>query len=217
MDREQDETVLHITAQYAEEARVGQEPRLSDYLARYPQHAAAITNFVTYYHSVEADVPHLSAEDGRIPQLSEDFRIAIEYVTKRVGQSGTEAVGPNTSLLRTLNTERLPLRQLASTIGLSKDIVTKLDQRKIDPATLPGELFQLLERVLHQPIRTLQTYFGLPPRQQLAEAPAVYQVEEASKAATVQRQSFREAIEQSKELSAQQKYAWLYTLDEEGL
>lgn len=39
MDREQEEAILRITAQYVAEVRAGQEPKVSDYLARYPQFA----------------------------------------------------------------------------------------------------------------------------------------------------------------------------------
>jgi hypothetical protein len=62
--------VLRITASYVAEVEAGLHPRLSDYLARYPQYADAIADFVAYYHAVEADLPpadevsHLAAEKG---------------------------------------------------------------------------------------------------------------------------------------------------------
>src|SRR2546421_13017191 len=57
MDREQEEAILRITAQYVDEVRAGQRPKVSDYLARYPQYAAEIADFVAYYHTVEPPPP----------------------------------------------------------------------------------------------------------------------------------------------------------------
>src|SRR5262249_30289942 len=83
MDRQQEEDVLRITAQYVAEVQAGQQPRLSDYLVRYPHYADAITDFVTYYHAVEADLPleavseacgaHFNSFEptGELPELSE--------------------------------------------------------------------------------------------------------------------------------------------------
>ena len=46
MNREREHALLRITAQYTDEARAGQHPKLGDYLARYPQYADEITDFV---------------------------------------------------------------------------------------------------------------------------------------------------------------------------
>jgi hypothetical protein len=61
MHKEQDLALLHITAQYVAEVQSGQQPRLSDYLARYPRYADAIADFVAYYHAVEEEVPSTEA------------------------------------------------------------------------------------------------------------------------------------------------------------
>ncbi len=53
MHKEQELSLLHITEQYVAEVQAGRQPRLSDYLARYPRYADAIVDFVAYYHAVE--------------------------------------------------------------------------------------------------------------------------------------------------------------------
>src|SRR5258706_10143065 len=94
MSREEEEAVLSITAHYVEELREGRQPRLSDYLLRYPQYADAITEFVTYYHALEVEVPveapAASKEVSRASMLtlSEGSRMAMERDWHRLSQAG---------------------------------------------------------------------------------------------------------------------------------
>lgn len=87
MNREREHALLRITAQYTDEARAGQHPKLGDYLARYPQYADEITDFVAYFHAFEEDMAiggtieaatEASIEDAAYPQLLEGFHIAAE-------------------------------------------------------------------------------------------------------------------------------------------
>ena len=217
MDREQEESILlRITEQYVEEVRAGRTPVLSDYLARYPQYADEIADFVAYYHAFEADVP---AETGAIPALSEEFRIAIDSAYERVLGSESAPTNKMQTLLVTASKERLTLSQLASKLGLSIDIAAKLEQRKIKPSSLPGELYTRLSGALQESLGALQAYFEVPleqvvPMQQVAEAQAAYQVE---REAGRQAQSFREALEESEQLSEEQKRDWYKALKREGL
>lgn len=221
MDRAQEEVVLRITAQYVAELQAGRQPRLGDYLARYPQHAGAISEFVAYYHAVEADLPGeaLSEQDqllaSSLPQLSDSSRMALEYAWKRISPRELAPGNINTTLLVVANKQGLSLSQVASEAGLSDDIVEKLlsVQPTIKAATIPQEVFRRLARVLHQPLDAIQAYFGLANRLQVAESSTVYD----TGAQDVQEQSFREAIEQSDQLSDEQKAAWWDILVSEGL
>src|SRR5438128_2145692 len=72
MDREQEEAVLRITAQYVEEVQAGQQPNVSDYLARYPQYAKKIglaVDIVTKleHHTIKAS----SIPRGLLNRLAE--------------------------------------------------------------------------------------------------------------------------------------------------
>jgi hypothetical protein len=83
MDREQEEAVLRITASYVAELEAGLHPRLSDYLARYPQYAEAIADFVAYYHAVEAELPPAGEVSQVAAERSESSDEKIVYMQQR--------------------------------------------------------------------------------------------------------------------------------------
>jgi len=231
MDRQQEEDVLLITAQYVAEVQAGQQPRLSDYLVRYPHYAEAITDFVTYYHAVEADLPveYLSSRQvppftassvGELPQLSETSRAALEQAWKHIEQHERVPTKLDTTLLTIASKRGLSMSQLADKIGLSSDIVEKLAGTRllIDPATIPQEVLRRLKHVLHTPLSAIRTSMRRAnqdaDRLQIAEAHTSYHTEQQLASHV---QSFREAIEQSLQLSAEQKAAWRDILAREGL
>jgi len=221
MDREQEEEVLRITAQYVAELQAGSQPRLGDYLARYPQYAGAISEFVAYYHAIEADLPGAaSSEQDRplasaLPPLSDSSRTALEHAWKRISPRELAPGDVNTTLLVVANRHGLSLSQVASEVSLSEDVVEKLISAHpaIKAATIPQEVFRRLARILHQPLDAIQAYFGLASRLQIAETPTSYDTGLQG----AQKQSFREAIEQSEQLLEEQKAAWRAILDGEGL
>jgi len=215
MDREQEEDVLRITAQYMAELQAGHQPRLSDYLVRYPQYADAIGEFITYYHAVEAGLPEESLGESHastLPQLSDSSRTALEHAWKRIAPHEAAQTDLNTTLLMTINKQGLSLSQLATEIGLGEDIVTKLIGFRplIEAGTIPQEILRRLAHVLQQPLSAIQTYFGYSGQLQAAETRAPYHTE-------AQTQSFREALEQSAQLSDEQKAHWRDILVREGL
>jgi len=224
MDRAQEEDVLRITEQYVAELEAGRQPRLGDYLARYPQYAGAISEFVAYYHAVEADLPGEALSEQKqgqplaatLPQLSDSSRVALERAWERISPRELAPGDVNTTLLAVANRQELSLAQVASEVGLSGDIVEKLIglQPTIKAATVPQEVFRRLAHVLHQPLEAIQAYFGLAGRLQVAEAPTVYNMETQPDA---RQQSFREAIEQSEQLPDEQRAAWRDILLSEGL
>lgn len=216
MDREQEEAVLRITAQYVDEVRAGQRPRISDYLARYPQYAGEIADFVAYYHAVEVDLP---GETSITSPLGGEFRIAIDSARNRILQTEAQPARKLSTLLVTLDKQRQTLDQLADKIGLSVDIVAKLEQRKIAAASIPKEMYKRLAEVLQQPVRVIEEYFSLLREpssygQQVAETQTGYQVNESPSSPA---QSFREALEESVQLSKEQKLVWYDILNHEGL
>lgn len=215
MDREQEEVVQRITARYIAELRAGHQPRLSDYLSRYPQYADAITDFVIYYHATEVDILE---EIDRMPPLSQASRAALDDAWKRVFHSESVANTSLETLQVMADKQGKPFPQLAEEIGLSIDILEKLEGHIIDTATIPKEAYKRLATALQQPLIAIETYLGLAERKELtqglAEEPATYRVEVQS---NVQTQTFWEAIEQSIRLSNEQKDAWCSILIEEGL
>lgn len=216
MDREQEEAVLRITAQYVEEVQAGHQPKVSDYIARYPQYADELTDFAAYYHAFEKDIP-TTAQPGY--ELADDFHIAMNYAWERIAQADTSSPKGIATLLLTANKRRLTLSRLAEKLGLSKDIVKKLEQRKITALSIPAALTRRLADVVQQPVDVIEVYFAssdehLSQKQHVAEAQTFYQVHQAP---STPAQSFYEAVEGSTELSEEQKSAWRKILVDEGL
>jgi hypothetical protein len=216
MDREQEEAVQRITARYVAEQHAGHHPRLSDYLSRYPQFADAITDFVTYYHAIEANIPE---EIGTVSPLPQATRVALDEAWRRVLRPDSVTPAVNSPLQKAANNAGKSFSQLAAEIGLSLDILNKLEQHIIDTATVPYEVLHRLVSALQQPLAAVEMYLGFAElgqqAQGVAEAPAPYRVDEQP-IITIQTQSFREAIEQSTELSDEQKGAWRSILEKEG-
>jgi hypothetical protein len=223
-ENEQEAAVMRITARYVAELQAGKQPRLSDYLARYPQYADAISEFVTYYHAVEADVP---GEPANMPALSEVSQLALGRAWERVTQPVEEPLagtltGRQSSLLEAARNQHLPLSQLAAALDLSTDIaamlvaVSTVGTRMIEPSTIPQEVFRRLAKVLQQPLSAILAYFRLSeqPQAMVAETPSPYQIEDQT---LHQTQSFRQAVEGSSELSGSQKAFWREILEREGM
>jgi transcriptional regulator with XRE-family HTH domain len=134
-------------------------------------------------------------------------------------QAEAQSTHKLTTLLVTLNNHRLTPGQLADKIGLSVDIVAKLEQRTIAASSIPKEMYKRLAEALQQPVRAIEAYFESSSgrssyRQQVAETQVGYQVNEPPGIPT---QSFRGALEESVQLSKEQKQGWYDMLDHEGL
>jgi len=228
MDKLEEEAVLRITAEYVAEVQAGHAPHFSDYLARYPQYADAIAEFVTYYHALEVDLP---GESLVIPQLSEGSSTALGRAWERIQEPSSDravSAGPLTLLLAHTSRRQLTLAELAVKSGLSQDIAEKLERRVIAASTLPQELLQRFAALFQQPLSVIAACFGFSGQQtgepikvvaslgdtRIAEARSLYQIEGQP---GVQAQSFREALEQSVQLSDEQKAAWRDILSSEGL
>ena len=206
MDREQEEAVQRITARYVAELRAGHHPRLSDYLSRYPHYADAITDFVTYYHATEKNIPE---EAESMPPLSETSRAVLDRLWNQALPSTNNAL--MTTVQMAANKQGKLVAQLALEIGLSIEILDKLDRHIIDAATIPKELCKRLANALQQSLSVIEMYLGLATSKPLiAETSLSYRVEGHS-------ESFREAIERSTQLSDEQKDTWRSILAREGL
>ena len=79
MNHEREQALLRITAQYTDEIYNSQHPKLSDYLARYPQYADELAEFAAYFHAFEENLPvENSTEDYANSPLLAEFYIAAD-------------------------------------------------------------------------------------------------------------------------------------------
>jgi hypothetical protein len=156
-----------------------------------------------------------------MPTLSQRSHIASKRAWKQILQAKLTVSSSNgllTKLLIAANKSHLTFAHLAARIGLSQDILERLDQHRIDLSTLPQEMLKRMADVLHQPLNVIQSNLGLSPQQQrvhgIAEFKSLYTVEEDQQ---LHLQSFKEAIEQSAQLSEGQKRVWQKILAREDV
>jgi hypothetical protein len=216
MDRDQEEMIQRLTARYVSDFRTGQQPRLSEYLSRYPHYADMIVDFVTYYHAIEIDV---TEESEIIPPLSQTSRAAFDAAWKNVVYADTGANNTLNSLQVAAHSVHKSFLQVSLEIGLGQDILKKLDQHRIDAATIPRELCHRLARALHRHLDAIEMYLGLVKQKQLtldvAERPASYRLADQP-GLDVHVSSFQDAVAQSKQMSDEQKGVWHSILVDEG-
>lgn len=216
MDREQEEALLRITAQYVTELQAGCQPKLSEYIARYPHYAHELASFVTYYHAIELQTP----SEPAYPYVSpKEFHIAIESAWQRISPTTSTSSKSVVTLLQTVKKRRLSPSRLAQRLELSTDIVTKLEQHKIISSSIPTVLTHRLAETLQQPADAIQAYLAfanVEPVQKLhvAEPSGVYAAHTLS---AEQPQSFRQAVEESTQMTGEQKAMWYEILNSEGL
>lgn len=131
------------------------------------------------------------------------------------------------SLFMAAKQQRLSLSQLAAYVDISEDIVMLLEQPAVLPGSIPTELYRRLAATLHQPMRTVRSSSGIERRQRVAEHPGEYDVEDIGNTENPgdkrdaprlsQKVSFREAVDSSEKLSAEQKRFWRDVLAKEQM
>ncbi|HET8843084.1 MAG TPA: hypothetical protein VFN35_16595 [Ktedonobacteraceae bacterium] len=208
MEEVLDEVLLRITAQFVAEREAGLHPRLDDYMRRYPQYAEGIADFVAYYYALEAPLPEGAIS---IQPLSLDSHAAIEQAWKRE-EAGALSQENKMTLLALARQQHYSLLQLAEALDLNADIVEQMARRQIDPATLPHELLQRLTGVLAQSMKVVHRTLGIfeqPASATLAERRTPYELPA--------RQTFRQALLSSEQLSPTSRECWLDILEQEGL
>jgi hypothetical protein len=206
---EQEEAVWRITAMYVAELKAGRQPRLHDYLKRYPLYASAIADFVAYYQAVE--LPQTDESLASVP-MTDESRTLMKGALLRASLPSE----PLLSLFPT-SPKRLTLTELAHALDLSEEIVTLLDQRLLTEASLPDLLIERLTFVLHQPEQAIRDYLKTPASQSfqrssarpelryVAETPTSYS---QNNSPAVPARSFLQALEESNDATSQQKRFW---------
>jgi len=217
MSNNQQDDIFYITALYIAEVREGKQPNISDYITRYPQYADALADFVSYYQAFEADSPDTSA----LAPLSQISQAALTRALHRVQHEPPVTI---TTLLAT-RTRSFTLAEFARKLDLSVDIVALLEQKVIDPSTLPQELYLRIAHTLQRPVAAVQAYLagssnsdgpekGGWRSMQVAEKPALYHMTHNQYSSE---HSFRSLIKESLWLSPAQRATWEAILAQEGL
>jgi hypothetical protein len=214
-DQRQDQ-LDRITARYEAEFRAGANPRLDDYVRRYPEFADELIEFVLYFAAVTAQLP----EDDFAPadQLSAGSQAALAAVRAEMGLPAESQVAASSeapaidSLFRRGVALGLTPPQLAAATELSTDLLAKLDDRAIAVASIPRELFEMLARALKTGADVVLAFLASPRGQTRAGA----QLYLAERPPEYPQESFAAAVRGST-LSPEQQRRWTDAVQREGL
>jgi len=154
-----------------------------------------------------------------MPEISEELHIAMSTAYHRVDRQARRVVREFTTLLVTRENKAISLSSLAHTLHVSIDIATKLEQHSIKASSIPQVVFNYLAEALQQPQDAIRAYFEIDYRpsvvqSKIAETKMPYHIDEA---VNEHIQSFRQAVEESSQLSEEQKDAWYEVLNREDL
>lgn len=194
-----------ITAQYADEYRQGRRPHIEEYLQRYPQYASDLLDFAIYYHTIGFDTEAI--EGPAAPTLSPAGESAMAAIREQsmayapVSPATTEAPAAIESLIKQGSRVQLSPKQLATAVGLSPDILARLEEHAIAVATIPRTLLQRLADALKTTPDAVAAFLGAA---QPGQSGAFYYAEQRP---DQPQESFLDAVQTSM-LSPDSKREW---------
>jgi hypothetical protein len=202
LQRERQYQLDRITFQYAEAYRAGRAPRIEDYIRQYPTFAAELAEFALYFHTVGSGLPDADASPAT--ELSPAAQRAQAHLRGQQAAASAPAEGAALAIEGLVSqgaTMGYSAQQLAGAVGLSIDLLAKLEAHAIAASTIPRTLIQRLANVLKVTPETVVAFVGLAPT---AQAGAFYYADQPP---TQQQQSFLDAV-QASTLSPDLKLEW---------
>jgi len=193
-----------ITARYEDEYRAGKSPKIAEYIQRYPHYAQELAEFALFYHTQGLD----QGEPG--PTAASQLSPAAQATRARLHEQVLSHANPPLSgIIKQGRQAGYMAPKLAEMVGLSLDILAKLDAHAIIGASIPRALIRRLADTLRVSPEAVASYLG---HQQAAPGGAFFYAEQAPE----QRQeSFLEAVQNSPVLSPEQKRAWAEAAEQE--
>ena len=138
-----------ITAEYADQVRAGHNPRIEDYVRRYPDYAAELLDFAVYFHAIGI---HTELADGPPDAtLSPAAQQAQAHIRERAPLRGLVVRGREVGY-------QPP--QLAAAVGLTLALLAKLEARAIAVATIPPTLVRRLADTLRVAPEAVAAFLG---------------------------------------------------------
>lgn len=189
-----------ILARYQHEYHTGKSPRLEAYIQQYPQFEAELIDFGLYFHTIATDLP----EPGAAPAAT--LSPAAE---KALAQMSAQLTPPIPGLFQQGLAAGYAPPELADALGISWDILAKLEARAISVTSIPRTLIQRVAETLSVLPGSISTYLRGATA---AQAGAFYYADQPP---IQQQETFLEAIQASPELSPEQKGEWAKIVEQE--
>lgn len=183
-------------------------PLLDEFVKRYPQYAAEITDFAIEVAIDAAGDDKIEADNAgttvspAVSRAMSRFQNRLFEVQhgKAAGATAASAVAsPTENPFAAL--DRTAFRGLANRLDVSTLFVTKLRDRQIDPNTMTAGFRKRVANELSVPLDVIVAHFGARPE---GQAPQFYKAEQ--KPTTVAQQSFEEAVRSSGLTEEQQRH-----------
>ena len=185
-----------IIARYVDAYHAGQSPRIEDYVQRYPQYTGELLEFAVYYHTIGFATESLDGPpDSALSPAAEKAMARIREQRTRRDQPAPVAIQ---SLVQVGLDANYSPPQLAAAVGLTVDLLGKLQAHAIAAATIPRALIQRFADVLKTAPEAIAAYLSASP------AGGFYMADQQP---DQQQESFLDAVEASA-LSPEGKREW---------
>ncbi len=179
---------------------------LQEWVNRYPQFRKDLVEFAAVWAEqlVLPAAEEIGAEAEKVlvdRAMSHVLNVAYSRDVEAVEQATSD--DPVRNLTEDAQRAGMKPAQLAKECGLDLGLLSKLNNRQIQPRTIPAELIGMLAEQLNKTVAALKTFFAGRPR---ATAGKAYL--SRGKPAGMAQQSFADAVRQSS-LSDEEKVRWL--------
>lgn len=154
--------LMAITDQFVASYTAGEWPRLSDYLAHYPQHAEALTDFVTAFLSDQMSESAANVPERMQGQLSPGMLRGLDLIAQQTGErpavrrvaeapASYGAKSKRKDLLTVAHERGVTDEELAAATDLSPEVLRLMATRPLTLTDLPSVLVGRLGAALKLP------------------------------------------------------------------
>lgn len=190
-----------IIARYVDAYHAGQSPRIEDYIHRYPHYSSELLEFAVYYHTIGFATESLDGPPD--PALAPAAEKAMAWIREQRERPAPVAIQ---SLVQLGLDAKYSPPQLAAAVGLTVDLLGKLQAHAIAAATIPRTLIQRFADVLQTAPEAIAAYLSASP------AGGFYMADQQP---DQQQESFLDAVEASA-LSPEGKREWAEIMNAEA-
>ena len=190
-----------IIARYIDAYHAGQSPRIEDYVQRYPHYSSELLEFAVYYHTIGFATESLDGQPD--PALAPAAEKAMAWIREQRERPAPVAIQ---SLVQLGLDAKYSPPQLAAAVGLTVDLLGKLQAHAIAAATIPRTLIQRFADVLQAAPEAIAAYLSASP------AGGFYMADQQP---DQQQESFLDAVEASA-LSPEGKREWAEIMNVEA-